>query len=209
MTTEDNVIRLFDQANPVPDVEGLHLEAVGAARHLEALEARSSEVTQFDTKSEQQDKSSIRPSWLVAAVAMVVVGAALLFINLGGGTPAGTGGDVTIEVLVIGAGLEESDFTASGSADICPEGTLSLIDFTKTDDVWTWEDRYTCADGSGTFDLSGEFYVDPEVESPATLDGEWTIIGGTGDYVTLQGSGTIFAKFAPLWRETYTGELSY
>ena len=123
---------------------------------------------------------------------------------------AGTrvGGAVTFDVLVFEA--NSGDFTTVSDADICSEGTIRNVNFNKTATVWTFEDRYTCADESGSFILLGDFgELDPEVQSPATLDGTWTIAEGTGRFVGLEGSGTVAAKFAPLWRETYTGELNY
>ena len=46
MTTETEVFALFEEGNPVPDLDGLGSDALDAAAYLATLETRSSEVTQ-------------------------------------------------------------------------------------------------------------------------------------------------------------------
>jgi hypothetical protein len=83
-------------------------------------------------------------------------------------------------------------FTATGPAVdaglMCAEGT---IDYTEDPDVdtpgalWRWEDEYTCSDGTGTFLLGVDEYIE---DSPAMF-GVWNIVTGTGNYADLQGGG--------------------
>ena len=82
MITEEHVVRFFDQANPIPDVELLDMEQIGAARHLATLEQRSSEVTQLDTEQTEltSRKRSMMP-WLIAALLAAVVGVAIIVSN--------------------------------------------------------------------------------------------------------------------------------
>jgi len=83
-------------------------------------------------------------------------------------------------------------FTATGPAVdaglVCAEGT---IDYTEDPDVdnagalWRWEDEYTCDDGTGTFLLG----VDEYIEDSTAMFGVWNIVSGTGIYTDLQGGG--------------------
>jgi hypothetical protein len=119
------------------------------------------------------------------------------------------GGAVTFETL---ANIAIGDFTTTSDADICSEGTYATNFGTliKTDTSWIFEDRFTCADESGSFIMRGDYgELDPANPNPITLDGAWTISGGTGQYTDLDGSGTFTSKTAPFWRDTYTGELHY
>ena len=82
MITEDRVMTIFVEANPAPDVDALELVEVGSAAYLATLEQRSSEVTQLETQKppEEDQKRSWTP-WLVAAVAILVLGVALIIIT--------------------------------------------------------------------------------------------------------------------------------
>jgi hypothetical protein len=88
MTTEPDVMRLFEQANPVPDTGGI-APMVSASGYLDTLERKSSTVTftpiQPDAP-EQQNSNTKRPWLMVAsAVAALALVGALVF--------AGTGSD--------------------------------------------------------------------------------------------------------------------
>ena len=122
-------------------------------------------------------------------------------------------GEVTIENFMNETGSGGS-FTATGSA-ICDAGEMHTQDFDISETLWWYEDRYTCADGSGAFVLRGElpgfdteaFDTEAEVD-PEPLDGTWTILDGSGDYLNLEGSGTSHVDFVPAWIESYVGEMS-
>ena len=78
MTTETEVFALFEEGNPVPDLDGLGSDALDAAAYLATLETMSSEVTQLDTKPTEQKGDKRSPMmWLVAAAAVIVIGVAL------------------------------------------------------------------------------------------------------------------------------------
>lgn len=84
MIAEDQVIRFFDQANPVPDVESLDVDSIGAARHLTTLNRRSSEMVQIETRDSEASRKQKRPTWLIAAAAAVLVvalGVLLVLVN--------------------------------------------------------------------------------------------------------------------------------
>ena len=83
-------------------------------------------------------------------------------------------------------------FTATGPAVdaglICAEGTTEFIDGPFVDNpmvLWRWEFEYTCGDGTGTFVLGEDDYIE---DGPSTF-GVWSIVTGTGDYVDLRGGG--------------------
>ncbi len=84
MTTETEVFALFEEGNPVPDLDGLGSDALDAAAYLATLETRSSEVTQLDTKPTEQNGDKRSPMmWLVAAAAVIVIGVALILTGSG------------------------------------------------------------------------------------------------------------------------------
>ena len=81
MVTEERLNTLLAHANPVADVLKIDLIEVGAATYLATLEARSSEMTQLDTKGQdQKEKKTARP-WLVAAAVLIVAGIGLIVVN--------------------------------------------------------------------------------------------------------------------------------
>lgn len=126
MITEDSVVSFFDRANPVPDVEGLDLEEVGASRHLELLEARNNTVTQVDTKQSgvKEDKRS-GMYWLVAAIAVVVLGAGILFLNSGGNDAAAPEDIAVIESLMDDWNSHDGDAVAAHfTADAVFDATI-------------------------------------------------------------------------------------
>jgi hypothetical protein len=84
-------------------------------------------------------------------------------------------------------------FTATGPAVdaglVCAEGTIG---YTPNPDVdtpgvlWRWEDEFTCSDGTGTFLLGVDVYIE---DSSPMYFGAWNIVTGTGNYSDLQGGG--------------------
>ena len=121
---------------------------------------------------------------------------------------SGDSSEVTIENIVDETAVGGS-FTATGSA-ICDAGEVHTQDFDISETLWWYEDRYRCADGSGGFVLRGELPgPDTEAEGdPEPLDGTWTILDGSGDYLNLEGSGTSHVDFVLAYIESYVGEMS-
>lgn len=114
MITEENVVSFFDQANPVPNVEGLDLEDIAAVRHLEVLEARSSDVTQPEKRQAEQDrKTRSAMPWLVAAIAVVVVGAGVLFLNRGSDDQVASTDVAVVESLMAAWNTQDGEAIAS------------------------------------------------------------------------------------------------
>lgn len=89
MITEEHIVRFFDQANPIPEVELLDMEQIGAARHLATLEQRSSEVTQLDTRPTERAKQRTGRLKLVLGTAAVaiLIGAVVVLNQPEGNTP--------------------------------------------------------------------------------------------------------------------------
>lgn len=110
------------------------------------------------------------------------------------------------------ADLSTAAFAATGPAVdaglMCPTGTQSFVENPATSHpvLWAWADEYTCDDGSGTFVLSVDEYID----DAAGAYGVWKIASGTGAYETLQGGGgtvtayveTYDASIGRIWDET-------
>ena len=80
MITQENVLELYDRANPVSDVENLKTD-IGAASYLASLEQRSSEVTQLETRPEQQQKSRSSRLVAIAAVLLIILGTAVVVMT--------------------------------------------------------------------------------------------------------------------------------
>jgi hypothetical protein len=71
---------------------------------------------------------------------------------------------------------------------ICPTGTTEWVNNslpTRSRALFRWEDRFTCADGSGTFILGTDVFA----EIGGTEYGVWNIVSGTGRYESLNGGG--------------------
>lgn len=83
MITEEQAMRLFDEANPIPDIESLDLHPVGGPHHLENLDLRSRDMTDTDTKhNEQTARKPTTGRWLAAAAVIVLVaGLAFILMN--------------------------------------------------------------------------------------------------------------------------------
>ena len=112
MITEEHVVRFFDQANPIPDVELFDMEQIGAARHLATLEQRSSEVTRLDTKTQdnrEKNKKNVM-AFLVAAAVVIVAGIGFMVLT--------RGDDVLTTEDLVGIWVSDnSDFIAEFNED--------------------------------------------------------------------------------------------
>lgn len=129
MVTEERLNTLLAHANPVTDVSKIDLIDVGAAAYLATLEQRSSEVTQLETKTEEQPDQQ-RPfiAWLAAATAIIVIGVALLIINQGPDemTPITEPTPTTVADAVPTTVVEET-----------PSTVVSIVDQWDAIPVWT------------------------------------------------------------------------
>ena len=85
MSVEDRVMALIDEGNPIPDPADLdrdHLDAAAYLEILEALEERSSDMTQINTVTRGHPRTgSSRPRWLAAALVTILIGTAAFFIS--------------------------------------------------------------------------------------------------------------------------------
>lgn len=80
MITEQRVMAILADSNPVPDVEELDLVQLGTASYLADLEQRSSEVTQLDKKTQTTEKDGNRRLIAVLAASVVVILGVVLVI---------------------------------------------------------------------------------------------------------------------------------
>ena len=82
MSIESRALALFEEANPVPDIEELAALDVEAAAYLATLTDRSSEMTQLDTKPPLETEKKTNPLiWVAAAAVVVILGVVLVFAN--------------------------------------------------------------------------------------------------------------------------------
>jgi hypothetical protein len=79
---ETQALALFEEGNPIPDLDGLEPIDIDAAAYLATLEQRSSGMTQLDTKQkDHKQKKTIRPWLVAAAVVVILAGIAVIVMN--------------------------------------------------------------------------------------------------------------------------------
>jgi hypothetical protein len=71
--------------------------------------------------------------------------------------------------------------------------------------------HFVCDDGTGTFQIQFHLHLQPDA---AQSSGPWAIVGGTGKYSTLHGSGDFSVGFLPgkflvEGFETFTGQVHF
>ncbi len=85
MSDERLVMALLAEGNPATEVAEEASTGVPAATYLATLEQRSSDMTQLETqKSEEESKRLWTTPWLVAAIAVIVLGVAAIVLNQAG-----------------------------------------------------------------------------------------------------------------------------
>ena len=118
MSDERLVMALLAEGNPAIEVDEGASIGVPAATYLATLEQRSSDMTQLDTKkNEQESKRLWTTPWLVAAIAVIVLGVAAIVVNQAGeqGIPlAGAEGDPQAREAFKAV---EADFNAFNTGD--------------------------------------------------------------------------------------------
>lgn len=203
MNIETQVLDLFEEGNPIPDLDGLEPIDLDAAAYLATLEQRSSEVTQVHVeKEDQKQKKTVRP-WLVAAGITILAGVALLVINQEDKTPV-AGPTATVESyieaynagdidLVMTHFTEDSvitghpfDASSTGLTEIqavqvqdiaaaASENAYTISNVEVTGDTVTWDHVWTNSEGND-FCQFGQSAV---VEEGIILS--WTWPSGGGD----------------------------
>jgi hypothetical protein len=92
---------------------------------------------------------------------------------------------------------EPGTFTAP-IGGVCPSGTtISEVRITETIDGarFDGDKTFTCADGSGTFDLRFSVRVHG---CDGFLSGTWKLTSGTGAYRSIRGGGTLVGIYDPM-----------
>jgi hypothetical protein len=98
MTSEERVVTLFTQANPIRDPEGVELDDADTSAHLESLETRSIDMT--TTIERTAAPGPARGRWIAAAVVAATVGAIAVLAASGPSDPVPiTTLDQRIEVI--------------------------------------------------------------------------------------------------------------
>jgi hypothetical protein len=169
-----------------------------------------------------------------AVVVVMILGGALLFGTCGGGkegaadtsaasTTDGAGERIVIRSTVAIAATDGSEPIATGEvlegsslrgSPFCVGGTI--LDTHGSSDPaekpYGLIDRMiTCSDGTVRIGLTPEVGASQEPQDP-TQTGSWTIVGGTGAFEGLRGSGEMQIEYDPdddsLTRETLTGTVT-
>lgn len=134
--------------------------------------------------------------WLIATAIAILATVGLAAPAAAGGAPP------TVERVTITAvdtfGEPVGTFTADGDA-ICESGTVALVgDTTVTERprMLTFDlvKRFTCDDGSGSFDVHIQARWSP---CEPTDQGLWTIVAGTGVYAGASGHGRLVGTYFP------------
>jgi hypothetical protein len=111
VATEERVMALLAEANPVPDVEALPLTGIDSSEYLAAIHPRSSGMLRTDMEAERIPETRRNPSTTLAlAAAVVLILGTVSLMTLGRGES-----DVTAGVTVV------RDFAAAVSS-----GTIDL-----------------------------------------------------------------------------------
>lgn len=139
---------------------------------------------------------------------VVALGLGVLFLPLGPGDESPyVNDDVAIDAIFSNGALNGA-FTATGAA-ICGDGSVTRLESSSAATGWLYKDEYRCTDGQGSFILQGGLPQDPDSEQRiASLDGTWTINGGTDDFGNFKGSGSSLVTLEGDRRvESYSGTL--
>ncbi|HUG31634.1 MAG TPA: hypothetical protein VMM14_01975 [Acidimicrobiia bacterium] len=82
MATEERVMALLAEANPVPDVEVLPLTRVAGSEYLVAIDQRSSDMLETETRDERTggERRPPRTTLSMAAAAILILGTLGLFL---------------------------------------------------------------------------------------------------------------------------------
>lgn len=83
MNHEIQVIELIREGNPIPDPERLTVDQSDNAVYLAALQRRNSEMMPLEEEPGEKGRRPT-PTWVAAAVAIIVLGVALLLMSQGG-----------------------------------------------------------------------------------------------------------------------------
>jgi hypothetical protein len=174
-----------------------------------------------------------------AGVALVSV-MALALGACGGGVDSGSGaaasrtvstakpvGDpIVISMSLVVAATEGAEITATGKvlegstlgvAPFCVGGTIEERHADPNEAPVRFLDRtITCPDGTVTLGVTPEVGLSPEPPKDRPQNGTWTIVGGTGTFEGLRGSGDMEVTYDPgnepgkesLARATLTGSVT-
>jgi len=208
--TEDCLMAMYANANPIELVDLLDAVGVDHAAYLATLEQRSSDMTELDTKS-TESKNPRRPivPWLIAAGVAAVIGVAIIIAAQNTeeapvvDQPTLTAGPVTIKTDVDrSVSPLQGTFEVTVGADVlgCSSGTLVSMNsetFGKKDHVMTCES----GPNTGTFTI----IYDP------TDTSRWNVLESSDDFAGLEGEGRISFVLldASTVVEMFTGDIEY
>ena len=166
MITEEQMKTLFTYANPIPEPEEIDLGEVRGTAYLATLQQRSSNMTQLDTRlTEASEKKRPVTTWLVAAMAIVVIGVVLIFTNQSSDAPVAT---VPTPTTVADGFESPVPPTAEGLAGIWhTDGKQILVRFSP--------------DGTYALDDRGNLDTDPRDTGTYEIEGSTVTFSSSGD----------------------------
>lgn len=174
MSTETQIIALFEEGNPVPDVDALDPVDLDATAYLAALRAGSRSMTKVEEKIDRSD--SKRPSfvWLAAAAAVlvIVVGGVALLQARGTNDPAPPANEQEPEPpaleMLTPESLAGNEFRVVGGTN---QDLPERLAFAK-DGTFTVFDRGGLETDNGAFAISGDqiSFTSEWVEGRGPLD---------------------------------------
>jgi hypothetical protein len=155
-----------------------------------------------------------------AAVVLVSV-LALVLVACGGGVESGSGAaaskavstsepvgePIVIRMSLVIAAVEGAEITATGKvlegstlgvAPFCVGGSIEERHADPNEAPLRFLDRtITCPDGTVTLGLTPEVGLTPEPPKDRPQRGSWTIVGGTGTFEGVRGSGEMEVTYDP------------
>lgn len=122
VATEERVMALLAEANPVPDVEALPLTKVDGSEYLVAIDLRSSEMLGTETRDETTAENK-RPPWTtlsLAAAAILTLGTVGLMLSRGDDDVAAGVTVVQEFIAAVSSGTTELDGLVTDGATFGP-----------------------------------------------------------------------------------------
>lgn len=123
VATEERVMTLLAEANPVPDVEVLPLKRVDGSEYLVAIDQRSSEMLETETRdlAPAGEKRASLTTLSMAAAAILILGTlGLLLLNRGNSDVAGGIAVAHEFVATVNSGITELDGLVTEDATFSP-----------------------------------------------------------------------------------------
>ncbi len=204
MRTEEQVVALFVEHNPIPDIDMLDVVEVDATRYLTALQRRSSNVTELRDVTTEEPQP---PTWkrftpmLIAAVVIAILGLAWVLLSQGedaspvatNPTPTTSPGEAAIEDFEsfrgfwAGSGIqiemEGNLYFLLEDGEVTDQGTFTLLAVSDRITFSSNSDSLNCSDAAkGTYEYA---FSGPDTFQLTLASDDCDLNRGLGQGLTL------------------------